>query len=158
MRLLLLLLVAFLLCGCFSNTQTFTRNGVSLKLPAYFENKSEESYAENVDFLYTYGGIGFLGIVEKRSEFPENYGEMDLEAYGKYVIFGNELSCELKEKDGFYTFTYEVPAAPDGSLTYVAIVLEGKDAFYTIQGYCLSSFYSENASFLWKSLTSVKIA
>lgn len=158
LRFLPLVTAVLLICGCFSNTQTFTRNGISMKLPTYFEDKSEESYAENVDFLYTYGGMGFLGIVEKRSEFPGNYGEMDLEAYGKYVIFGNELSCELKKKDGFYTFTYEVPAAPEGSLTYVAVVLEGKDAFYTVQGYCLSSFYEENASVLWKYLTSVKIS
>lgn len=158
-RLLILLLACFLLCGCFSKkTATFTKNGISLTLPTYFEDKSGESYGKDVDFLYTYGGIGFLGIREARSEFPDGYGEMDLEAYGKYVIFGNGLSCELTKKDGFYTFTYEVLAAPEGSLTYVAIVLEGADAFYTVQGYCLSRFYEENAVFMWKCLTSVKIA
>ncbi len=158
LRFLPLVLAVFLLCGCSpKKTTTFTKNGISLTLPTYFEDKSGESYGKDVDFLYTYGGMGFLGIREARSEFPAGYGEMDLEAYGKYVIFGNNLTCELTKKDGFYTFTYEVSAA-EGALTYVAVVLEGKDAFYTVQGYCLSRFYKENASLLWKYLTSVKIS
>ena len=158
LRFLPLALAILLLCGCFpQKTETFTKNGISLSLPAYFEDKSGESYGKDVDFLYTYGGMGFLGIREARSEFPAGYGEMDLAAYGKYVIFGNDLTCELTQKDGFYTFTYEVSAA-EGSLTYVAIVLEGEEAFYTVQGYCISSFYKENAALLWKYLTSVKIS
>ena len=152
------LLMCLSLCGCFSeNTRTFTRDGLSLTLPKTFADKSDEAFAENVNFLYSYGGTGFLGVCEKRSDFPEGYGKMDLEAYGKYVIFGNSLSCELTKRDGFYCFTYEVPAAPEGSLTYVAIVLETEDAFWTVQGYSLSEFYNENAAFIWKCLTSAKI-
>ena len=109
-----------------------------------------------MDFLYTYGGTGFLGIREKRLDFPAGYENMDLEAYGKFVILGNGLSCDLQKKDGFYTFSYEKDA-PEGKLTYVAIVLESKDAFWTVQGYCLSSFYGENAAFLWETLKSAKL-
>ena len=59
-------------------------------------------------------------------------------------------------KDGFYTFSYEKDA-PEGKLTYVAIVLESEDAFWTVQAYCVSSFYEENAAFLWESLKSAKL-
>ena len=153
-----LLLVVFtgLFCGCQEDTQLVKKNGLQMKLPVYFEDKSSESYAKDYDFLYTYGGTGFLGIREKRSDFPEGYENMDLEAYGKFVIFGNQLPCELTKKDGFYTFTYK-KVAPEGDLTYIAIILEDEDAFWTIQAYCLSSFYEENASFLWKTLTGAKI-
>ena len=143
-------------CGCGNNTKAFEKNGLSLKLPVYFEDKSSESYASSYEFLYTYGGIGFLGIREKSSDFPEGYENMDLESYGKFVIYGNDLSCELQKKDGFYTFSYEKDA-PEGKLTYVAIVLKSKDAFWTVQAYCVSSFYAENASFLWKCLKSAKL-
>ena len=81
---------------------------------------------------------------------------MDLEAYGKFVIYGNGLSCQLAKRDGFYTFTYQ-KAAPEGDLTYVAIVLENRDAFFTVQAYCLSEFYSDNASLIWNCLTSAKV-
>lgn len=161
MKRLFCLTMVFALCfccvaGCGSNTKTFEKNGLSLKLPTYFEDKSDESYASGYEFLYTYGGIGFLGTKENRWEFPEGYENMDLEAYGKFVIYGNQLSCELTEKDGFFTFTYEKDA-PEGKLTYVTVLLESKDAFWTLQAYCVSSFYEENAAFLWKSLKSAKL-
>ncbi len=152
---LLLILSAGLLCGCVETNQTIKVDGLQMKLPTYFENKSSESYAAGYDFLYTYGGTGFLGIREKRSDFPFGYENMDLEAYGKFVIFGNQLPCELTKKDGLYTFTYK-KAAPEGDLTYIAIVLEDADAFWTVQAYCLSNFYEENADFMWKALQSAK--
>ncbi len=161
MKRLFCLAIVFLLCfgvlnGCGDDTQVYEKNGLSLTLPDYFADKSSESYASDYDFLYTYGGTGFLGIQEKRSEFPAGYENMDLEAYGKFVIFGNGLSCELQKKDGFYTFSYEKDA-PEGKLRYIAIVLESEDAFWTVQAYCVASFYEENASFMWKSLTSAKL-
>ncbi len=152
---LLLIFCSGLFCGCKEDVQTIRANGLQLELPTYFANNSNESYAKDYDFLYTYGGTGFLGIAEKRSDFPAGYENMDLEAYGKFVIYGNGLSCELTQKDGFYTFTYEKDA-PEGNLTYVAIVLESESAFWTVQAYCLTSFYEENASFMWKTLTSAK--
>ena len=153
---LLLIVCAGLLSGCLETEQTIRVDDLQMKLPTYFEDKSSESYAAGYDFLYTYGGTGFLGIREKRSDFPAGYEKMDLEAYGKFVIFGNQLPCELTQKDGFYTFTYK-KAAPEGDLTYIAIVLEGKDAFWTVQAYCLSSFYADNADFMWETLTSAKV-
>lgn len=153
---LLLTLCAGLLCGCTDGYQTIEKNGLTLRLPGYFEDKSSEDYASGQDFLYSYGGMGFLGIRENRSDFPEGYGNMDLEAYGNFVIYGNELPCQLTKREGFYTFTYEKDA-PEGKLTYVAIVLENKDAFWTVQAYCLSEFYPENASLIWKCLTSAKL-
>ena len=153
---IVLILCLCCLCGCSDSSKIYEKSGLSLKLPAYFEDKSNESYASDYEFLYTYGGTGFLGICEKRSDFPDGYENMDLEAYAKFVIFGNDLSCELQKKDGFYTFTYEKDA-PEGNLTYVAIVLESKDAFWTIQAYCVTSFFEENASFMWKCLTSAKL-
>ena len=153
---MLLSLCGALFCACVDGYQTVENSGLTLRLPGYFEDKSAESYAAGYDFLYSYGGIGFLGIRENRSDFPEGYGSMDLKAYGNFVIYGNELPCELSNRDGFYTFSYQ-KAAPEGDLTYVAIVLESKDAFYTVQAYCLSEFYSENASLIWKCLTSAKV-
>ncbi len=152
---LLLALCVGLTAGCADTYQHIRCSGLEMKLPAYFENKSSQSYASGYDFLYAYGGTGFLGIREKRADFPAGYENMDLEAYGKFVIFGNQLSCELTQKDGFYTFTYE-SSAPEGDLTYIAIVLADEDAFWTVQAYCLSSFYEENADFMWKTLKSAK--
>ena len=161
MKRLYCLAIAFLLCfcclqGCQDDTKIYQQNGISLTLPNHFEDKSSESYAADYSFLYTYGGIGFLGIRENRSDFPAGYENMDLEAYGKFIIYGNNLSCNLEKKDGFYTFSYEKDA-PEGKLTYVAILLENQDAFYTVQAYCVSSFYAENAAFLWESLKSAKL-
>ena len=159
-RLFCLAIVIFLcfgsLCGCNDDTKVYERSGLSLELPAYFEDKSSESYAGDYTFLYTYGGTGFLGIRENRSDFPSGYENMGLDAYGKFVILGNNLSCELEKKDGFYTFSYEKDT-PEGKLTYVAILLENEDAFWTVQAYCLSSFYEKNTSFMWDSLTSAKL-
>jgi hypothetical protein len=154
---LLLVFCIGLFSGCAKDGQTILVDGFQMEIPAYFENKSNESYAKDYNFLYTYGGIGFLGIQEKRSDFPAGYENMDLEAYGKFVIYGNQLSCELIKKDGFYTFTYEKDA-PEGNLTYIAIVLESESAFWTVQAYCLTDFYAENADFLWTTLKSAKCA
>ena len=153
---LLLSLCTGLLCGCSDGYQTVGKSGLSLRLPGYFEDKSSEDYAADYDFLYSYGGIGFLGIRENRSDFPAGYENMGLEAYGNFVIYGNSLSSQLAKRDGFYTFTYEKDA-PEGRLTYVAIVLENREAFFTVQAYCLSEFYPENASLIWKCLTSAKV-
>ena len=151
-----ILLFISIFCGCSDDTRTFQKGDLSIKLPSYFEDRSNESYAKSYDFLYTYGGTGFLGICEKRSDFPSGYEKMDLEAYGKFVIYGNNLSCELTKRDGVYTFTYEKDA-PEGKLTYIAIVLETEDAFWTVQAYCLSKFYLENASLMWECLKSAKV-
>ncbi|MBQ3000497.1 MAG: hypothetical protein IJD63_01975 [Oscillospiraceae bacterium] len=153
---LLFIFYVNLFCGCTDGYQTVEAKGLTLRIPGYFEDKSSESYAAEQDFLYSYGGMGFLGIREKRSDFPAGYENMGLEAYGNFVIYGNQLSCELTKRDGFYTFTYEKDA-PEGTLTYVAIVLENKEAFFTVQAYCLSEFYNENASLIWKCLTSAKV-
>ena len=153
---LLLIFCAGVLCGCGDDGQKIEKNGLTMHLPNYFTDRSSESYAKDYDFLYTYGGTGFLGIRENRSDFPAGYENMDLEAYGKFVIFGNQLTCELTQKDGFYTFTYEKDA-PEGTLTYIAIILSDENAFWTVQAYCLSSFFAENQSFMWKTLTSAKI-
>ena len=153
---LLFIFYVNLLCGCTDGYQTVEKNGLTLRLPGYFEDKSKESYAAGQDFLYSYGGMGFLGIREKRSDFPAGYENMSLEAYGKFVIYGNQLTCELAKRDGLYTFTYEKDA-PEGKLTYIAIVLENKDAFWTVQAYCLSEFYSENAPLIWRCLSSAKM-
>ena len=110
---LLLLFYVNLLCGCGDGYQTVENSGLTLRLPGYFEDKSNEDYAAGQDFLYSYGGMGFLGIRENRSDFPEGYGSMDLKAYGNFVIYGNGLPCELTLRDGFYTFTYK-KTAPEG--------------------------------------------
>ena len=157
LSLLSVLLAVFLLCGCISSSgSTFTRDGLSMTLPSYFQDKSADSYANNLNFLYSYGSMGFLGIREKRSDFPAGYENMGLEAYAKFVILGNGLTCQLMERDGFYTFSYTAQSA-EGELTYVAIVLEDQDAYWTVQGYCLSQYYEENQALLWKYLITAKV-
>lgn len=157
LSLFLALLLLGALAGCSGPKEVaFSRNGLTLTLPSYFADKAGEDYAQDVDFLCAYGTMGFLGIREERSAFPEGYQNMGLVPYGKFVILGNGLTCQLEEKEGFYTFSY-TKETEEGNFTYVAIVLECADAYWTVQGYCLSQFFEENQALLWRYLKTAQV-
>ena len=153
-RLFALVLVAFLLLtGCSPSTKDFTSQGLTLTLPSAFEDLSGEQFGKDATFLYGYGDRFLLGIKEDKSEIYQHYPDISLLLFGTVVIQAHGLSCKLTQKDGFYCFQYTA----DG-ISYLAVVLESDDAFWTVQAYCPEDKFSELQNSLWTYLKTARFS
>ena len=148
----LMLAVLLLLSGC-SSTRKFTTEGLTLTLPKAFQDLSREHYGENATFFYGYGDRFLLGVKEDKDEIYKHYPNISLLEFGTVVIQAHGLSCKLTQKDGFYCFRYT-----SNGITYLAIVLESDDAFWTVQAYCPEEKFTEVQDSLWTYLTTARFS
>ena len=128
-----LVLTLCVLTGCAKNPMlgTISHEDLTLTLPIDFLDLSQESYAQDADFLYGYDSLIVMGMAEKKSALKE----MTLKDYTDLVISGNKLTCTPVEDAGSYRFTYEVPVG-DTVYTYAAATFEGSSHFWIVQCYC----------------------
>ena len=91
---LCLCLALCLLAGCakYPLGITVTCKDLQVTVPGDFVNLSEDSYAQDADFLYGWNTLVFMGLAEDKSKLQE----MTLEAYTALVISGNGRDCTPK--------------------------------------------------------------
>ena len=150
--LVLMLATVLLLTGC-AVTRSYTVQDLTLTLPKAFTDLSQETYSENAAFLYGAGDCFLLGVREDKQTLLSHYPDLTLQDFGTLVIAAHQLDCKLTIKDGFYCFTYTT-----GGITYLSVVLEGSNSFWTVQGYCASDKFAENQNALWLYLTTAKVS
>ena len=113
---------------------------------------SDEDFAKGLDFVFGLDPIAVNGLREDKSVF-EAYGlALDLETYGNLLRSSNNVTDELAQKDGIWTFTYEA-----SGYTYVVTLWETQDAFWTVQAYCPSEDYNSVKDKMWELLSSVTV-
>ena len=148
----LLLSLLLTACGHEAADPSYNFNDLSIQIPADFVNLSGEEFAEGLDFVFGLDPIAVNGIREEKAAF-EAYGlELDLPSYGKFLMMSNNVSGELKEKDGIQTFSYE-----SGDFTYVVTLYETEEAFWTVQAYCATEDFPKAEKDMWKILSSVTV-
>jgi len=152
---LAMLMVLACLGGCkLTSEKVFEKDGLQITLPAYFQDLSNQDYAEGISFLYGFGSLAVMGIKEQKAGPDEYIKQLTLENYGQLIISANNLTCELTQKDGLYTFVYE--AESQGTkYTYLSAVFESETDFWTVQCYCTTDSYAKNYDTMWKYLKSV---
>ena len=152
-----LLLTVSVLAGCSLTSQKeFTCNGLTITLPGYFLDLSQEDYAATATFLYGFNDVAVMGLQEEKSLLAEYDLELTLEEYGQLVIDGNGLDVTLDQKDGLYTFVYEA-AVEETSYSYICVVLEGEDSYWCVQAYCPTEKYEKNRADMWSYLLSATV-
>ena len=155
-RLFALALAALLLltgCNSPSATKDFASAGLTLTLPNVFADISGEQYGTGATFLYGYGDRFILGVKEDKATICQHYPDISLLEFGTVVIQAHKLSCKLTQKDGFYCFRYTA----DG-ISYLAVVLESSDAFWTVQAYCPEEKFPELEDSFWSYLKTARFA
>ena len=155
MRKLILLLVCVLcLTGCAPEpaAPSYAFDDLSIQIPEDFINLSEESFAQDLNFVFGRDPIAFNGLREEKATF-EAYGlEMDLERYAKLLIAANNQACQPTQTDGIWNFSYEA-----GEMTYVVTLWETEEAYWTVQGYCPTKDYHKVKKDIWNILSSVTV-
>ena len=146
------LLLALVLCiglisGCGAKKLSHSHDGLILRLPEDYLDLSDETYAQEWDFMYGLAPITLSGLQDEKSLF-----DTDLQGYGQLILKSNDLSSTLTEKDGIPTFTYE-----SGSYTYVVTLWETKDAYWTVQAYCPTADFQEVKDSMWDILADIKV-
>ena len=153
-RILLLLILCLLLVGCSPEpaAPSYAFDDLSIQIPEDYINLSGEEFAAELDFVFGLDPIAVNGLREEKATFAAYGLDLDLESYGKFVILANNVSAELEQKDGIYTFSYE-----SGGFSYVTTVWETGEAFWTVQAYCPTENYARAKKDMWKILSSVTV-
>ena len=151
---LLLLLLSLCLSGCGheSAAPSYAFDDLSIQIPEDYINLSDEEFAEGLSFIFGHDPIAVNGLREEKAVFAAYGLELDLQTYGNLLAKSNNVSSELTQKDGIWTFTYE-----SGDYTYVVTLWQTPEAFWTVQAYCPSESYSKAKDEMWRILSSVKV-
>ena len=138
---LCLMLAVCLLAGCtnYPLGTTVICKDLQLTVPGDFVDLSEESYAQDADFLYGWNTLVFMGLSEDKSKLQK----MTLEDYTSLVISGNGRSSTPQACGDGFLFTYEATVA-DTLYTYTTATFEGPSNFWILQFYCPSVHLEEN--------------
>ncbi len=148
-------ILVLLLTGCKPSTVAYEKAGVILTLPEDFQDVPET--ADGMVFNYTSQEIGLCGITDNKAELMSLVGPMELKDYMALVAKLNQVESGITQRDGLYTFTYEV-TSQGKSYTYVAVGYEDMENFYLIQGYCKTAAYERLQDTIWQYLSTAKIA
>lgn len=154
--LLCTLLVAALLCGCTAE-KAYTSGELTMTLPGYFLDLSDDPAAAEKEFLYGYKNVGIMGMKEEKSLLEEYYGELTVADYAQLLNEIGQYGQEITEKDGIVTFTYAAEAEGD-NYTYITAFFESSEYFWTIQVYTLTSEYEKLSQDMWGYITTITIA
>jgi hypothetical protein len=148
-RLLACVLIGLLLLtGC---TSTHSRDGLTLSLPKDFEDLSGAAYAQGLTLLYGNESMALLGIREEKAPLADR--NLTLEDYALLVLELNGIDAPVEQADGYYCFTYQAQAE-QVQCTYLSVVLEDSENFWTLQAYCPSADFAKNRDTMWQILTS----
>ncbi len=148
-RLLACVLIGLLLLtGC---TNAHSRAGLTLSLPKDFEDLSGAAYAQGLTLLYGNETMAVLGIREGKAPLADR--NLTLEDYARLVLEVNGIDAPVEQSGGYYCFTYEAQTE-QVQCTYLSVVLEDSENFWTLQAYCPSADFAENRESMWKILTS----
>lgn len=152
--LLALVLCIGLLSGCSAKETTapHTHEDLTISLPLEFLDLSGEAYAAEYNFMYGMDPIIVNGLRDEKALFQAHDLDLTLETYGQLVLMTNGVDSKLTQKDGLWLFTYEA-----GDYTYVVSLHETKDAFWTVQAYCLTERYFDVSAQMWEILKSVTV-
>ena len=166
----LLLIGALLLTGCDLGivgdaieaagdqvkSKTFTNAGVTMTLTSKFlDFTSTATNTEEYDFLYASEDHAVFGMKEMKADLAD-FGALTAQTYGDLIASLYALDVQTQEKDGKYTYNYEVEDE-DGKLTFVCLFLETEDAFWFIQASCPSDKYAADQADIWSWLSSATI-
>lgn len=156
MRNLILLLLVCSLCltACSAEEATIPHayEDLTIQVPTGYIDLSEEAFATDLDFVFGLDPIAVNGLREEKAVFAAYGLELDLQTYGNLLAKSNNVSSELTQKDGIWTFTYE-----SGDYTYVVTLWETEEAFWTVQAYCPTADYSKVKGAMWDILSSVTV-
>lgn len=156
MRKLLVLLLVFSLCltGCSSKTETaaHTYEDLTIQIPTDYIELTGEEFADSLDFIFGKDPIAINGLREEKATFAAYGLELDLQRYGELIRLSNNVSGDLTQRDGIWTFSYE-----SGGFTYVVTLWETETAFWTVQAYCPNENYGSVKDDMWEILRSITV-
>ena len=150
----LLLALSLFLSGCGHEpaAPSYAFDDLSIQIPEDYINLSDEDFAADLAFVFGKDPIALNGLREEKTLF-EAYGlELDLQRYADLIRMSNNVSAEVTQRDGIWTFSYE-----SGGFTYVVTLWETEDAFWTVQAYCPNENYGKVKDDIWEILSSVTV-
>ena len=150
--------ILFFLClslaGCGGKAQRVEKEDISLTLPKNFEDVSLAAYAQDLDFLFNGPGVAVSGIREEKSDFVIST-IAGLQSYSFSLAAASGMTEPPDAWEMGYTFSYKAIIGGE-EYTYLIASLQTEDAFWALQGYCLSGDFGKYEPILWEIFTSAK--
>ena len=130
-----------MLVGCASDPVGYAKihKDLTLILPADFLDLSQDSYAEDADFLYGRHSLVFKGLAESK----ESLEAMTLQEYTDRVVSANNKTVTPEVSGDGYIFTYEANIG-ETVYAYTVATYETQENFWILQFYCPKDTLAEN--------------
>jgi len=149
-------------CGCESvldevvPPQTVTVDDITMTLPGYFINWSNEDWAKDFPFVYGFNSSAVLGVKEDIATLEASIPNLTAKDYADLFVEYNGLTSTITEENGLVTFSY---TASSGStqITYLCAGYKGATNFWVIQCYCESGEFSKFEADFISLLKSVQV-
>ena len=123
------LVMAMLFTSCEQKLTTYTSDtGISVDMPAGMTEQSA------VNFTYMLQGLKVIFMANKELKSQLAGYASNLDEYFSLIQTANGTAYDLKDADGVKYFTYE--AKTDKEYFYLAVILEGTDAFWLCNFAC----------------------
>ena len=139
--------LSLLLTGCgitqLLEDQTINYGDLTMTLPGYYQDYSQQEFAQNYSFVYGFNDVAIMGLREEITLFTSYGSDLTLEEYAQMVIDGNGLNCEVETVDGLITFSFTSENSGQ-THAYLAAVYQSARAFWLIQIGCLENNYENN--------------
>lgn len=151
------LLAIIMLSSCMmlgEKEKVFTNSGLSVTLTDKFHEK------EHISFTGYYQSSDML-VVTIKEEFS-HLQQMDISEnstiteYLELVIYANQHSSKVEQKDGIYYFTYESEVSGK-DFKYLATAVKSNDAFWLVQFGVLKDSFEKYEETIFKYADSVKV-
>ncbi len=156
-RLIAVLLLAAVLCGCTNGLpkQTIVCNELSITLPGSFLDFSEESSVDGLAFNYATQTVGVCATFENRETLTAIVKDIDAHRYAELFLQTNGIDSVLLEVDGIPQFSYE--STDQKTMTYLCGVFASEENFWVVQAYCESKDFAAHEAEMWEYIKTVKI-
>lgn len=136
--------------------QTVNIDDLTMTLPGYFIDWSDEDWAEGIPFVYGFNSSAVLGIKEDVATLEATIPGLTAKDYADLFVESNELTSTVSDEDGLVTFTYTANSEST-NITYLCGVFKGSTNFWVVQCYCATEDYSEFEADFIETLKSVQM-
>ena len=140
-RVLALLLVITLLAGCGASSKTYSCKELSMEVPSYMRDVSNQSDFSDFTFALDSSKIAIFGLNETFADYPV-MEEYDTAKYAELMISSYGLNSTAVQRGNYHYVIYTAETG-QGEFTYVSGIFRNDKGFWLVQVCALTENYNQ---------------